>query len=691
MPISEVLSNLPGLGRLFTRAGGGAGKRGRTLENDPDERPAGPEGRSGFALSCEDYEALFQYSREATFILDHKGIIALANPACCQLFGCEKGELAGMDGYSLLHGEERAKFRGVAPTISIGRVFSETARAVTKDGRTIVIEVRGSAVRLQQEGYFVATVRDVTARMRADRALEASERRFRDIAELTADRFWETDMNQRYTFLTSPSPNEASLSGVPAEMIGMSRYELLRRIGADASIADEIAGCMKRGEVFTDLPLRYEDPERGEVWVKVSGRPILDAAGKTIGYRGISRACTEELRQQRAVEDNRRKLAAIVENAPVGVCLKNADGTYELVNETLSQMFGRSKDSIIGKAAASILPSRFARLFQSEDEVVFSSGKAVSFETRFERPNGEHADLDIVKFPVLSDDGTVVQVGSIVRDVTRQKESERHSRRAAKMESMGEFTAGIVHEFNNLLAVVMGNGDIILDSPDADDEISQAAGEIIAAAERGADLTSQLLIFSRRQTTVSAVQDPNRVIRDMMPLLRRSLGEHIEIELDLAKSLNQVDVNQSQLERCLVGLAGNARDAMPRGGRLTFETRNYRVPRGGREGSLGLAPGDYACIIVRDEGCGMSEDIANRAFDPFFTTKDVGAGQGLGLSMAYGFVDQLGGRIEIDSNESEGTSVTLYLPAAKTARTGGRRVNGRRNNAESMSPLEYGV
>ncbi|MBV8166013.1 MAG: PAS domain S-box protein [Alphaproteobacteria bacterium] len=252
----------------------------------------------------------------------------------------------------------------------------------------------------------------------------------------------------------------------------------------------------------------------------------------------------------------------------------------------------------------------------------------------------------------------------VVLDVTARKQAEAQLVHAQKMEAVGELTGGLAHDFNNLLSVVTGNLGLLRDGGRDDPDFEIFIDEALAAARRGADLTRSLLAFARRQPLRPISVDANRLVSDLSALLRRVLGEPIEIALDLGDGLWPVVVDPNQLEAALVNLATNARDAMPKGGQLRLATRNRQLDDDAAAGKSDVGPGDYVMIEVNDTGNGMTPEVAARVFEPFFTTKGRAQGTGLGLSMVFGFIKQSAGHIEVDSALGAGTTFRLYLPRA---------------------------
>jgi signal transduction histidine kinase len=253
---------------------------------------------------------------------------------------------------------------------------------------------------------------------------------------------------------------------------------------------------------------------------------------------------------------------------------------------------------------------------------------------------------------------------AFVRDQTATIAIESQLRQAQKMEAVGQLTGGVAHDFNNLLAVIIGSLDALGDMLDGKPRAQTLAGMALKAALRGAELTRQLLVFSRRQTLQSINFDLNERVVSTADLLRRTLGEAIEVKLLPARDLWPVLADPTQLDAALTNLAINARDAMPNGGTLTIETTNKSLGKQYSAENPDVSPGDYVMLTVSDTGSGIPRQILDRVFEPFFTTKEEGKGSGLGLSMVYGFVKQSAGHIMIYSEEGHGTTIKMYLPPA---------------------------
>jgi two-component system, cell cycle sensor histidine kinase and response regulator CckA len=266
--------------------------------------------------------------------------------------------------------------------------------------------------------------------------------------------------------------------------------------------------------------------------------------------------------------------------------------------------------------------------------------------------------------PVPNPSDNTVRVLSVIRDITEQHELEQQLQQAREMDAIGQLAGGVAHDFNNILSGVMGLVDLSLMSMQG--QTADDLKEIKRLCQRGADLTRQLLAFSRRSVTNPVILSMNDVILEARKLLRRLIGEHIELETSLDPQLEPIRADRGQMEQIIVNLAVNARDAMPDGGRLSILTRQIDVREETKRRRLTAQVDKYVMLVVRDTGHGMTDDVAARIFEPFFTTKEVGRGTGLGLATAYGIIKQSHGDVWVFSQPGLGTTFEVYLPCVAT-------------------------
>jgi PAS domain S-box-containing protein len=356
-------------------------------------------------------------------------------------------------------------------------------------------------------------------------------------------------------------------------------------------------------------------------------------------------------------------LDTVVQSSHDAIISLNTSGIILTWNSGAERIFGYAAKEAIGQ---SIL---FLSTLDRLDEIprllerIKRADAVEHFETVRVKKDGTKINVALTLAPIKNLDGQVVGVSSVARDVTESKDLEDMLRQAQKMEAMGQLAGGVAHDFNNLLGVILGYTGLILDRLSPDDPNHKGIEEIQKAGDRAALLTRQLLAFSRKQVLQPKVLDLNTVVAGTEKLLRRLIGEHIELLVVLSPALGLVKADAGQLEQIIMNLAVNARDAMPAGGQLTIETSNVELSEEYVAQHPSTRPGPYVMLAVTDTGCGMDVKTKAHMFEPFFTTKEIGKGTGLGLSTVYGIVKQTGGSIWVSSDLGIGTAFKIYLPA----------------------------
>ena len=526
---------------------------------------------------------------------------------------------------------------------------------------------------------------EIDERRLVERALKDSEVRLRGFAEASSDWFWEMDEHCRFSYFSN---RFTEVTGVPEEaLLGKTREET-GIPDVDPKLWKQQLEDLASHRSFRNFEHPREMPDGRTVHLSISGRAQFDEDGRFTGYLGTGSDVTQkktaenmirsanqelerrveertqELRQlneQLREEDD--KLREILENSPVGIAIvsHNADrsrlaGDRLFVNSAMVRMFGAADHE-------SFRTSQIDKSWVDESDwnavdKIFDAGKdLVNFEIPRRRMDGSTWWVSMNSRPIRFNDQDCNIVWHF--DITERVEAEEQLRQAQKMEAVGQLTGGVAHDFNNLLAVVMGNADLL--APESDADASRIAA-IIRAARRGSDLTQRLLAFSRKQTLRPQAVDLDALIGGMKEMLGRTLGETIDIQTSFESGLWQANVDPSQLENAILNLTINARDAMPRGGRLVIEANNASLDEAYTQNNPDVVPGKYVMVAVSDTGSGMTPDVVEHAFEPFFTTKEVGEGSGLGLSMIYGFLKQSEGHATIYSELGHGTTIRLYLP-----------------------------
>ena len=394
-------------------------------------------------------------------------------------------------------------------------------------------------------------------------------------------------------------------------------------------------------------------------------RGVSEYIRKADGFHDQLGSAVERVtRLAQAQEQLRRNdslFRTIADHATDAIVLLDGRDAILWASAAAERVFAAASQDVVGRKLADFL--------HPDDRAQWPSDGAWKAATRLRfrcrDRDGQYLTFEPT-FQTINDGATARTLG-VLRDVTDRLQLEERLRHNQRLEALGQLTGGIAHDFNNLLAVIIANLDVLLAAVDEGTPTREQAVDALDAALRGADLTDRLLAFARRQPLRPEPCDVNAAIRAMMKLLGRTLGDDVSIELALAPDLWPTLVDRLQLETALTNLATNARDAMPRGGRLTITTRNTCLDPDNTEGDSGAASNDYAQIEVCDTGSGIPPEVLDRIFEPFFTTKELGKGTGLGLSMVFGFIKQSGGHITAASERGQGTAIRLYLPRCNPA------------------------
>jgi len=605
--------------------------------------------------SEERYRRLIETMGDGIVMIDTDRVITFANEAFAEMVEQKAEALIGMPVSRLCDPDDAAVLEEqlTRPCGEGGGDCEMTLRS--RSGRRVPVLTHATALH-DDDGHLVGSlgvVTDITARKRAE---EERERAYAE-RELVLNSMSEVlalhDPDRRVLLANRAA---AELMGRdPQELIGLKCYEAWH--GRDEPCED----CPMDETVRTGRPATAEKSGRDGRVIGVSTYPVFDEAGELVGVVALGRDITERRRVEQALRESEGRYRQLVENVSDIIYTLSPDGIITSVSGAVERISGYRREEVIGRSVGRLFgpeAEEYARgLFR---EAVRTEADVFQTELEFTARDGTEVVLDVTS-RVRVEDGEPVEVVGIARDVTEQKRLEEQLREAVKMEAVGSLAGGVAHDFNNMLTVILGNAQLLTMRVGDDPRLLGPIEEIQVAARRSADLTKQLLAFSRKQVMAPETVDLNDIVEGIEPMLERMIGEHIAIITNLDPELGHVRVDPSQIEQVLMNLAVNARDAMRDGGRLTIETSNVNLDESHPAARPDGLAGPHVMLAVSDTGVGMDPETQSRVFEPFFTSKGE-EGTGLGLSTAYGIVAQSGGHITVHSEPGEGSTFRVYLP-----------------------------
>jgi PAS domain S-box-containing protein len=617
-------------------------------------------------------DTALQYMSQALCMYDAEGRLVFCNERYLQLYRLT-AEVA-KPGVSVC---ELLKARHKAGTF-VGDPEQRAAEAIAENTQGKAVDYvqefpDGRSIRTVRQpmagGGWVSTQEDVTEQRLLEKERDLSQTLLNTVVENIPDTIVVKDARDlRYVLVNRAAE---SMHGVLRdEIIGKTAYDLFSRGEADAITAHDREVVEWGGQIAVDEH-PHQTMRNGMRTVSSKKIVIPDEHGKQKYLLGVIEDVTEQRRAETAERRNAEVLTATITSMADAVLVLDEDGKVLIANPAAVRLFGDRADvgsddwkksyQVLRADSVTPLPSAEAPIARAIHGEAFDDVRMILRNAG----STEFTSLIVNGRPLRDAGGALKGAVVVYRDVTKVQATKQQLRQAQKMDAIGQLTGGVAHDFNNILTVITGTIEILTESLADRPKLAAIAKMIDAAAERGSELTKQLLAFARKQPLRPRQINVNGLILDVAKLLRPTLGAQIEIDSTLNQDCWPALVDPSQLTTALLNLAVNARDAMPQGGKLTLETENVEIDEAGAKAYGEATPGSYVMIAVSDTGSGIPASIRDKVFEPFFTTKGVGNGTGLGLSMVYGFVKQSGGQIRIYSEEGQGTAIKIYLPRSE--------------------------
>ncbi len=624
-----------------------------TIRDITDRRSAEEKLRK----SEERYRALFELSPSGIMLEDSKGIIIDVNPAVCKSFGSSRKELIGLNVRDIAS-EGRDIVGSNIKNILAGQYLTHEVKNDLKDGTRCILELKEIKIQLPEgkDGILVISD-DITERKRVVDDLQESEEKYRILVEQANDGI----AIIQNTIAVYVNPMLAVMRGCRVEdLVGTSFKNYVH--------PDELPKIMERYQQRRNgknVPAIYET-----ILQNANGDNILveiNVGLMTYQRKPAELVIVRDISQRKAVEnalrDSEEKIRAMFNSVADAIVVTDFDGKILQLNDTTLKIYGgNSRDAVIGNNLLDYVIDTEREDALKNMQMIRHSGVRKAIQHHSIKNNGEIFPVELSAAVLRDSSGEPTGFIASIKDISERKQLEEQLFQALKMEAVGRLAGGVAHDFNNLLTIIQGYVDLGFSKITEAEPLFKYLVQIRNATERAESLTRQLLAFGRKQVLQLRVINLNSLIAEMEKMLRRVIPENIELKTKLDGNSGNIKADPAQIERVIINLAVNARDAMLNGGRLVIETRQVEIKHSEEEGLWDIPGGTYILLSVSDNGIGMSKTEIDHVFEPFYTTKDSGQGTGLGLSTVHGIVTQSGGYVKVDSRPNVGSTFNVYLP-----------------------------
>jgi len=570
-------------------------------------------------------------------------------------------QMPGMDGFQVMEGLKEIENGGCLPVLVITAQPDHKLRALKSGAKDFVSKPFDLAEVLIRVHNLLEVrllhrkveMRAEQAEKRGEQAIRASELRYRRLFETAQDGILILDADTGQVVDANPFMKH---------LLGYSQQEILgKKLWEIGTFKGEAASKITFAELQHTDRIRYE------------GLPLETKDGRRVEVEFISNAylvdkmrliqCNiRDITERKQAEKTSIRLAAIVESSDDAIIGKDLAGLIQSWNAAAEKIFGYSAGEMVGGRMTLQIPADQPDEENQMLEKVKEGGSVRNFETVRQSKDGRRIDVAVTVSPIKDSMGRIVGASEVVRDISDRRKLEAQFRQSQKMEAIGQLAGGVAHDFNNILAVIQLQSELLKAGGNLSPKQSDYADEIGTAIQRAAALTRQLLLFSRKEVLKLRDLDLNQSINNMAKMLWRILGENIQVQFKFAMQSLFIHADAGMMDQVLMNLAVNSRDAMPKGGRLIIETSTVEFDESIRGQSAQARPGSFVCLSVSDTGCGIPAENLPRIFEPFFTTKEVGKGTGLGLATIFGIVQQHQGWVHVYSEIGHGTTFRIYFP-----------------------------
>jgi PAS domain S-box-containing protein len=615
-------------------------------------------------VSEEKYRTILENMEEGYFELDLAGNFTFGNEAVVRFLGYSRTELYDLSWKKVMLQERWlgivGQFQEVFKTGRPGIITDYPVKTWSGEIRTVETSISLMRDKTGQPMGYRGLSRDVTERVKAREALQASEEKYRTILESIGEGYFEVDLAGSLTFFNDTF----------CKIIGYDRDELPGMNYQRLCTPDGAAVILQRtSEVYrTGLPSRVMDysivTKSGETRILQGSAALLkDQSGGPVGFRGLAWDVTEVRQAEDALRESQERYRIVLDSNPDPMVIYDRDLQVVYFNPVFSEVFGWSLEECSGRPMEGFVPADAWAETEAMIRMVAEGERFTGLETRRTAKDGTVIPVSVSGASYRDKQGRIQGIVVNLRDVRQRKNLELQLQQAQKMEAVGTLASGIAHDFNNLLQVISGYVQLVMNKGGLKASHLKYLKETDLTVARASEVVQRLLTFSRKVATELKAVNLGREIRHTVRLLERTIPKMIRIETRLDQELSPVSGDASQIQQIVINLATNAKDAMPEGGALTIETANVTLDEDYCRTHLEARLGDHVRLRVSDTGVGMDPKTIEHIFEPFFTTKAVGEGTGLGLSTVYGIVKSHGGHIDCTSSPGLGTTFDIFFPA----------------------------